>query len=541
MTESIYAVIVPWFVSACLFIAFCIGIGKIAMLLSHIKRYPLHVVTALFLLLFVGAWIRFSWVPDGHRILFDEDRYLSLAVSFAKFNKSTSLDFATPERSIIGVPDHAIRVTVPVMHGWILRLFGDTETILFRFSRIMSIIQIFLIFVASYLLFESFIIAIWSALGIALLPVSVYWSVSLTLDNYFVFFSLLGLVSSSLYAKKNTLVNGVFFLCSLFLLLCVRFEGFLFLPILLGVIGYIWYKQKKTRVQKIDVVFAICIILFIGIRGLLSLSVLTKTWCCAENIPLEAFSIQYIVRNILPNLISFFGQKEFPFIITLLAIYTLFYKPTVMVWLMGAWILFFFSLYSMYYAGMFFAYEFSGSYGRYFLIFTVPLLFLSGMALEYCWNIIKKPKTNRIPWIIAIALALATLIPTISAYKKMVHTSPYDRIVELGPRLMHIFLTDYIIPNIPPNSVLIFPLTANTLQYGHTAIYNDTFNKRDDVKTTVVSYLLKGQRVFELHTYTCDLFPEKCVRFNELFLSTPYLSATLEHTLFQIDELTLKK
>ncbi|MCJ7826348.1 glycosyltransferase family 39 protein, partial [Patescibacteria group bacterium] len=411
MTEYIYSVILPWFVSACLITALCIGIGKMVILLSRIRRYPLYVVIVLFLLLFIGAWIRFSWVPDGHRILFDEDRYLSFAVSFAKFGKTTSLDFATPGQSIIGVPDHAIRVTVPVLHGWILRLFGDTETILFRFSRIMSSIQIFLIFAAAYLLFGSFLIAIWSALGIALLPVSVYWSVSLTLDNYFVFFCLLGLISASLYAKKNTLVNGVFFLCSLFLLLCVRFEGVLFLPILLGVIGYIRFKRKKTRIQKIDVLFAVLTLIFIGIRGLLSFSVLTKTWCCAESMPLETFSIQYVVRNILPNIISFFGQKEFPFIITLLALFTLFYIPDFLIWLMGAWILLFFFLYSTYYAGMFFTYEFSGSYGRYFLIFIIPLLFLSGMALEYCWNIIQKPKTHRLPWIIGIILSLTTLFP----------------------------------------------------------------------------------------------------------------------------------
>jgi hypothetical protein len=78
--------------------------------------------------LILGAYIRFQIVPSTQRVLFDEDRYLSYAVSFAKFGKAISVDIATTNHSISGKPDQAVRSTVPVTNALVLRTTHFSES-----------------------------------------------------------------------------------------------------------------------------------------------------------------------------------------------------------------------------------------------------------------------------------------------------------------------------------------------------------------------------------------------------------------------------
>jgi len=124
--------------------------------------------------LILGAYIRFQIVPSTQRVLFDEDRYLSYAVSFAKFGKAISVDIATTNHSISGKPDQAVRSTVPVTNALVLYLSGFSESALYTASKIASVISIGLIFLLTALVFKKYTAAVLAALLMAFFPVVVY-------------------------------------------------------------------------------------------------------------------------------------------------------------------------------------------------------------------------------------------------------------------------------------------------------------------------------------------------------------------------------
>jgi hypothetical protein len=527
MSDFILAYLLPWLVSFCLLVVLLVLVFSLPSLYRSILKMPKKVGFLLLIITLSGGLIRFLWVPDDHRIYFDEDRYLSYAVTFARFGKAVSIELATPQRSIMGTPDSAARVTVPVLNAWTLRFFGFEEKNLFRLARWVNTAAILLLFIASYLFFRSYFAALFSAFGLAFLPTPVYFSVSTSFDAYFVFFALLSFVSFCLYARKPTFLNGLLASASLFLLLCVRIESYLFLPILLGAF---WIIRRENipitnGLIKTDLWFVFLAGIFILIRSLASLSILGKPWCCAEALPLEAFSLQYIVRNTLPNLLSLFTKAEFPFVITLLAFLTILGKSSKKVIILDLWLLLFFSVYSLYYAGIFFDYQFSGSYGRYFLMLIPPFLMLSGLALT------RLHKSYQI----ILALCLVTLVPTIINYRKMISSSPYDLLVEKGPRVLHEFLDNKILKETEPDAVIIHNLTAPVLLKGKTAVYAGYLYEKKEVQDFVVEAIKNNKKVYIDQTHRCELFPDVCREIENLFKFTPFIKENFQGLPLELD------
>src|SRR3989304_8455136 len=232
MSNFLITSLSPWIVSVALLTCFLIILIQLPQLIRFTLKLSLPVRIILMIVVIGGIFVRFGWVPNQHRIYFDEDRYLSGAVTFAKFNKSTLIDVATPQKLIMGDPDLVARSTVPTINGWVIKLFEDQEIYLFYAAKIMSVIQIILIFVAAYLFFKSLFIATFGAVIFAFLPVNVFWSVSIGLDAYFVFFALLAFVAAFWYAKEPNVKSALFLTASTLLLLFVRLESFLFLIVL---------------------------------------------------------------------------------------------------------------------------------------------------------------------------------------------------------------------------------------------------------------------------------------------------------------------
>lgn len=542
MIYALHAVILPWTVAVFLVTAAIIAVSRIPQLAKGFGHFP-HLGKAVLIIAFLlGAYIRFTLVPDGHRILFDEDRYMAYAVSFARFGRAVSLEFATPRESIVGTPDQAIRVTVPVLQAIVFKLFGASEHNMFVAARLGSLLQIVLIAAVSWQFFKSILITTWVSALMALLPVSVYWSSSAGLDNYFVTFALLALCAVSWYAQKPTRISAIFAIVTTFILLCVRFEGFFFLPVLLGVLIILRKSAGKKTVSKKDLLAAVVFSVLVGVRALLSVSVLTKRWCCAEGLPLEAFSLLYTVRNLLPNLWSFVSKAEFPAVISILAFIALVRMKDRLVGVLGLWLLTFFAVYSSYYAGVFFTFEFSGSYGRYFLMLEPPLFLLSGiMAADLVATYKTQMRRGKALLSLLLVVSLVTLIPTVSRYRQMVSVSPYDQLVEAGPRTLHIFLEERVLPKVEKDAILIFPLTAYPLLTDHTVVYNDTFNKQPEVRAKIVEFMKSGKSAYILQTNNCLIFPQKCQDLESVFEFKPYLREGVNNTYFELDRLFLKE
>lgn len=508
--------ILPWIVVGALVLFCCIPL----LWIQAVRKIPTATLVFLCISLILALWVRFAWVPDDHRIYFDEDRYLSYAVSFARYGKAVSLDLATPTQPLLGVPDEAGRVSVPVLNAIILKMFGFNEAHLFTGAKILHSLAVPGIFLLGLLLFESTAVGLLSALGIALLPTTVFFAPSFGLDLYFMDLAIAAFVSVILYAKRPTRLTGLWMFAAVIILTCVRIEAFVLLPVLGMTYVYERKQNGKNVFIKNNLWLYFAIFSYLSIRAVASLSVFTKPWCCAEALPLEAFSFSYLIRHILPNILALFTRVEFPWIISAWAGFALLVSSAWQTRILGIWILTCLLTYSAYYAGLFFNPEFSGSYGRYLLIIIPPLLLLFSSSIV---DLVRQQKQHPRVRIIMVLLCMLTLIPTIIRYRTIISYSPWDRLAEGGPRFIHRFLTEEILPKTPPNAIIIHNLTAPIVLAGKTAVFTGSFLEDPSARQFVTRALRSGQPVFMLPNYRCLLFADACKELEGLYRYESFL------------------
>lgn len=533
--------ILPWTVVLSFLIICSIPIFYLPTLFRVIRKSSPWTIFLILGIQALALYIRFAWVPNDHRIYFDEDRYLSYGASFARYGKAVSLDVATPTHVIIGVPDEAGRVTVPVLNAILFKLAGYSEHTLFVAAKILHSFSVFGMVILGYLLYKNKAIGILSAVGIALLPTTVFYAPSFGLDLYFMDISILSLIAVCIYAKFPSRLSGLWLFSAIILLTCVRIEAFVILPILI----LTYYFIRKSRVQNIFIYthlyLYIGIIIYLIIRSLASLSVVTKPWCCAEALPLEAFSLSYLSRHILPNIRDLFVRPEFPWLISVTAVYALFVSTEWQTRILGIWIAVCFATYSSYYAGLFFNPEFSGSYGRYLLILIPPFLLLSSSTIVEAFKRWKLRIHSKPAYVISALFIIGiSLYPTIVRYPKLITYSPWDRLAEGGPRIIHTFLIEDILPKTPPNAVIIHNLTAPIIVSGKTAVFTGSFLEDPKVREFVTNALKSHQPVFMLPNYRCLLYPNECLELKGLYQYKSFLKRNFgDNTTLELQQLFL--
>lgn len=521
--------VAPWFATGLLICLGTLILRALPTLIAVFRSYHRTIQIGLVLTIVIGAVIRFAWVPVGHRIFFDEDRYLSYAVNFARHGKALSLMLVSPDGIRLGDPDPAARITVPVINAWALKILGYSESVLFSTALIWSVAQIAIIFIACVMLLDDPWIGLFAAIVFALSPISVYWSVSTNIDVYFVTFALLALIGSIAYARTRSIQSMLFFWAATSLLLMVRFESFLVLPSLFLAIWGVRHRAHMPLLSRSDIPIGALLIPMILLRAIVSVPVFGSIWCCAEATPIEIFTTSYVMRNTIPNLLTFVSRPEFPPFLSILAAISLLSirssRKTVdfQLLVLLSWLFCFFFIYSFYYAGQYYSYTFSGSYGRFFLMETVPITLLAGMAIRrFSLSFAKGSYTQRNVLLACLILIGLSLIPTIASYRRLITISPWDTVVEAGPRKIHSYIDTVMIPNTPPESAHIFGILAPIHLYGKTAIYTDLFYSDDRVISFVQDYLRSGKPVFMFETHTCDIYPEKCAKILKLFRFESY-------------------
>jgi hypothetical protein len=518
-----FSTILPW-ISLFAWICFLsCALAFVPRGIAQLKKMPPLLTVTLIAMQLLAIIVRMSWVPDDHRIYFDEDRYLSYAVTFARFGQAVSVDVATPERSIMGIPDDAGRTTVPVYNAIIMRLFGYSEHALYQAARVFHSFAVIGIFILGSLLFTNRMIGLIGAFGIAFLPTPVYFAPSFGLDAYFMDLGIWSLIATLLFAKKPSWLSGAFWISATILFLCVRIESYVFLPVLAYGYAIESAKRKQYVFTTIERIIVLILSLFVVVRGVMSLTVFMKPWCCAEALPLESFSLSYAIRHILPNLFSLFSRVEFPGVISILAAYALFRYATPIIRLLGLWILLYFVTYSAYYAGLFFNPEFSGSYGRYLLMLIPPLLLLCGFTLVTWRDILQKTSHGTATLLVIFLAGSLSLTPTVLRYRSLIKYSPWDAAAEQGPRLVHAFLTDEVIAKTPPDAILIHNLTAPILLSGRTVVFTSSFLTENIAQNFVLDALHNGKKVYMLPHYRCLLYPDSCEDIMQKFRTVPFL------------------
>ena len=534
--------IAPWFVVVIMAITVTQIIINFKFIWREFKNLNFVIQVLLVLFVIFGLAIRLMWVPNQDRIYFDEDRYLSYAVTFARFGQMTSINLATPEKLILGDVDTVARITVPVVNGLVLKIFGFEKEYLYITAKIFSTLQIISIFAVSYVLFRRQVAAIVASGIMAFVPVIVYWSTSTALDSYFVFFSILACLGGCLYGRKASFSSAGFLISTTVLLLFVRFEGFLMLPVIALCIWVLRKSEMKPFLEKSDLKYILMALPLVGLRALVSISVLGKTWCCGEATPLEAFSSGYFLRNTIPNVISLVKQPEFPGVIFIGALIVMLSKKDWKIAPLVLWFGFYFFIYSFYFAGTFFSVTYSGSYGRYFLMLVPPLAVLFGVGIdELISKFWRKDMKNKLVVLVALLVCVIALVPTFKNYKSLIYISPYDALVDKQPRMIQQYLVNSVLKQTPENSMYVHSLGDLVLLHGRATSYFSTFFKNEAGAVGVAEKFIRdGGRVFMMETYTCTVAPEKCDKILPVFELVPLEIQDEQQTGFAMLELKLK-
>lgn len=553
MTRFIISDIAPWFLSGMLVAVIGIIISCMPRLIRALFTVPKSIMILLIVAVAIGSYIRFAWVPNTHRIYFDEDRYLMYAVSFARTGHALGIEAATPEKVQLGDPDPGARVTVPMIHAWVMRIFGYQDSHLFTTAKILNIAQIILMFIFVLMLFERPKAALFAAWGMALVPTVVFWSVTTNLDSIFVLFGLLTAIASVWYAKHTDLRSAVFLFANFSLLLFVRIEGLLFLAVSIATITIVRRHLGRPILSKKDWGLAAAGVILLVVRAIVGLPLFTRTWCCAEATPLEIFQAGYFLRNTIPNIQTLFVQPEFPYILSILAFLALFgnqirahFSNASMVIhrlpIMALWLLCYFFLYSFYYAGIFYSYTFSGSYGRFFLMLVPPLLILASLMLDALTAQFSRSNNRGKTLMLGLAaVALLTLFPTVLRYRTYIRISPWDHLVDAGPRYIRTFVTEDVLTRIRPPALIIHPLTAAVLMRGISAVSLEAFITKPEAVTFVEDQLKKGIPTYIMDTSFCDQTPHKCTQIVSRFTFTPFPIENPKTPGFEVKKVLLKE
>ena len=111
----------------------------------------------------------------------------------------------------------------------------------------------------------------------------------------------------------------------------------------------------------------------------------------------------------------------------------------------------------------------------------------------------------------------ASILPTVYGYRAYIAYSPWDKLAEGGPRIIHTFLTEDILPKTPPDAIIVHNLTAPILLHGKTAVFTGSLLDSPRAQQFVTEALQSGKSVYMLPNYRCLLYPDSCRDIMKLF------------------------
>jgi len=375
-----------YFVSFLIFvIVFVISHKKIFKALRDVN-WKLALIVFLLALL-----IREVIPPKTTRLFFDEDIYLDMAKQILTNFSSCLCDY--------GDKFSCFRCELmkwPVAHPFIISiaflLFGISEVVARHFAIFLASLSTLFVYLSSFLLFRKNEIAFFSSLILALLPIHILWSPTVTADLTFSFFTSFLLFFIILSTKLNDLKIHLLSLLALVLAVQAKSEGIVLIP-LYFISQFLLNKNYAEIIKdKAYISFTLFSFLLLSVYLLhIFYSWRVDTWGASG----EKMSFTYLKQNIYPNIgfwfeiskekdkWAYYGKQLYhPPIFTILAIIGAIYlfknnKRSLFLFLL--WFFSLFLLYSSFYAG-------SVYYGvdvRYVLSQLIAFSFLSGCGAFY--------------------------------------------------------------------------------------------------------------------------------------------------------------
>lgn len=446
--------------------SFIIDFKKIAALFTGIKRSTWLFLLIIFLL---ALTIRFQ-APFTHRVYYDEDIYLNIAQNIVNDGQATLCNRGTPDHCDEGVLNKQPQGLSFFLASFFFFL-GINETLASIIMIMVSSLSAIALFFLVYLLVKKEEPSLFSSLILALTPIHILWSPTITGETLFVFFAILAITAILAYLHNKSLPTLLLAASLLAYASQLRPEA----PLLLPLSALFFLREKLDKNLLIGFVlllllFSPYVFQFKNIAG--------DTWGATSG---EKLSLQYIKPNSLVNSKFFIEDTRYPLLFTILAlpgiIYLLIKKEYMKLIILAAWFMLFFSMYALFYAGSF-------NYGadvRFSLTLYPAISILIGLGLYYIRTLIPiKPIFSSLMLIIAILAVFSTFLPFVTA----VHEEAWDA------RLAHDFAIKeaknagnncYVFTHVPTMFLANDIPALQTWYASNNQVVDDIFKKTDCV------------------------------------------------------------
>lgn len=482
--KTILPIIEPYFLATNVVLIFSFLLISLDDIIGFLKKINKRTWIMIFLIFFLGLFIRLFITAHTHRVYFDEDIYLDIgkeilvrwrAALCNNGNNFTCYEYDTMKWS----NGHTFFLAI------IYLFFGLSESLAFNAIAFISSVSIILIFLIGYLLKDEKY-GLFSALIYTLIPVQIQWSGTVAAEPTLAFFTILSMffIIFSLKIKKWS----PFFLglATLAYAIQIKAESIALLPVAI-VLYLLFDNHLKTRFFDNRFIVAVLMLFILITPYLIHIVYASKvdTWGSNEG----KFGLKFAKKNIPENLIFFINgyyQIEHPLIFSIFAVIGFIFllvrdKKTLL--FLFTWFSTFFLLYGFFYAG-------STIYGadvRYMLSVFIPFALFAGYGLFYINSLFNKVIKNEIRSIILIFVLVLVIfyfyIPTVSM--------SYDEIMEANQaRTYHEFVVNealkldkncHILSHTPSIFLIIDRPSLQTWFANNDLVMRDVFNRTDCV------------------------------------------------------------
>lgn len=376
---------VPIFLTINFLLLLFLSVINLNYIIKELKKIKSRTLILLFSIVLLAFCLRMYVVPHTHRILFDEDLYLSMGRTMVLEGRGCLCNHGNAAGKCFDCFNYKDPKGYPFLLAVVFLLFGISETVAFNFVVVLTTVSVVLTFLISRYLFNNDSIALFSSLLLTLSPVHIIWSGTVAAEPVLLFFVFLSVWVSFIFARKPKMKTFLLLVAVLAFSLQIKTEGILILPLVAFIIIVFSGENFIKKIDKFKF-FLPPLLLFFFIAGPFMINfyhfATTNDWEAPNG---RKISLEYGPINI-PSNFSFLimGEKgiEQPLFYIIFAIIGIIfsiknYRKSFS--FLGLWLLSFFMLYGFFFAGS----AGWGSNERYSLTYYTPLIFFGGVGMKW--------------------------------------------------------------------------------------------------------------------------------------------------------------
>jgi hypothetical protein len=287
-----------------------LNLGSLKTLFGEVPRRAWKLLGIIVVL---GMFLVVVVVPREHRIFYDEDIYQNIAQNIAFLGKSGMCNEGANdygEYRCYRLEYNKQPNAWPYLLSIVFRVIGSHEGAAFVTCNVMYGLSILTTFLISFLLFGSYLPALYGALAFALIPEGLMWSNTTAVEPSYVLFSGLTILSVLIFTRTRQ-TRSLFLCVAIAAFMCqFRSESIMLLAVIgLAVVLLSWNELTRGRFYlMISTLFVLLIphlVHLYSVRG--------ESWGASG----PKLASQYFLGNFVTNTLFYLTNDRFPVLFTI--------------------------------------------------------------------------------------------------------------------------------------------------------------------------------------------------------------------------------